>query len=68
MLLLEHDDIAGLLTPEEVIEALREALIEESKDLVQGEDHCDYNLPYSYLVGRSPCVVLEPPKYHANMF
>lgn len=35
MLLLEHDDIAGLLSPEEVIEALREALIEQSKGLVQ---------------------------------
>lgn len=35
MLLLEHGDIAGLLSPEEVIEALREALLEQSKDLVQ---------------------------------
>ncbi|HEY7230188.1 MAG TPA: ornithine cyclodeaminase family protein [Pseudolabrys sp.] len=35
MLLLEHDDIAGLLSPEEVIEALREALLEQSKGLVQ---------------------------------
>lgn len=35
MLLLEHDDIAGLLSPEEIIEALREALLEQSKGLVQ---------------------------------
>lgn len=35
MLLLEHDDIVGLLSPEEVIEALREALLEQSRDLVQ---------------------------------
>lgn len=35
MLLLEHDDVAGLLSPEEIIEVLREALLEESKDLVQ---------------------------------
>ena len=35
MLLLGHDDIAGLLSPEEVIEALREALLEQSKGLVQ---------------------------------
>ena len=35
MLLLEHDDVAGLLSPEEVIEALREALLEQSKSLVQ---------------------------------
>ncbi len=35
MLLLEHDDIAGLLAPEEIIEALREALVEQSKGLVQ---------------------------------
>lgn len=35
MLLLEHDDIVGLLSPEEVIEALREALLEQSKGLVQ---------------------------------
>ena len=35
MLLLEHHDIAGLLPPEEIIEALRGALLEQSKDLVQ---------------------------------
>lgn len=35
MLLLEHDDIAGLLAPEEVIEALREVLHEQSSGLVQ---------------------------------
>lgn len=35
MLVLEHDDIVGLLSPEEVIEALREALLEQSKGLVQ---------------------------------
>src|SRR5215472_10720051 len=35
MLLLEHDDIVGLLSPEEVIAALREALLEQSKGLVQ---------------------------------
>jgi alanine dehydrogenase len=35
MLLLEHDDIAGLLSPEEVIEVLRQALLEQSKGLVQ---------------------------------
>ncbi len=35
MLLLEHDDIAGLLAPEEIITALREALLEQSKNLVQ---------------------------------
>lgn len=35
MLLLEHDDIAGLLSPEEIIEALRGALLEQSKGLVQ---------------------------------
>jgi alanine dehydrogenase len=35
MLLLEHDDIAGLLAPEEIIAALRQALIEQSKGLVQ---------------------------------
>ena len=35
MLLLEHDDIAGLLPPEEIIAAVREALLEQSKSLVQ---------------------------------
>jgi ornithine cyclodeaminase/alanine dehydrogenase-like protein (mu-crystallin family) len=35
MLLLEHDNIVGLLTPEEMIAALREAFLEQSKDLVQ---------------------------------
>ncbi len=35
MLLLEHDDIAALLSPEDVIEALRKALLEQSKGLVQ---------------------------------
>lgn len=35
MLLLEHNDVAGLLAPEEIIEALRGALIEQSKNLVQ---------------------------------
>ena len=35
MLLLTHDDSAGLLAPEEIIEALREALLEQSKGLVQ---------------------------------
>jgi len=35
MLLLQHDDIAGLLAPEEIIAALREALKEQSKGLVQ---------------------------------
>lgn len=35
MLLLGHDDIAGLLSPEEVIGALREGLLEQSKGLVQ---------------------------------
>jgi alanine dehydrogenase len=35
MLLLSHDDVAGLLAPEEIIEALREALLEQSKGLVQ---------------------------------
>jgi alanine dehydrogenase len=35
MLVLEHDDIAGLLSPEEVIEALRKALTEQSEGLVQ---------------------------------
>jgi alanine dehydrogenase len=35
MLLLAHDDVAGLLAPEEIIEALRGALLEQSKGLVQ---------------------------------
>lgn len=35
MLLLEHDDIAGLLTPEEIIATLRDALLEQSRGLVQ---------------------------------
>ena len=35
MLLLEHNDIAGLLVPEEIIASLREVLIEQSKGLVQ---------------------------------
>jgi alanine dehydrogenase len=35
MLLLTHNDVAGLLAPEEIIEALRGALLEQSKDLVQ---------------------------------
>jgi alanine dehydrogenase len=35
MLLLAHDDVAGLLAPEEIIEATREALLEQSKGLVQ---------------------------------
>ncbi len=35
MLLLTHDDVAGLLAPEEIIEAMREALLEQSKGLVQ---------------------------------
>jgi alanine dehydrogenase len=35
MLLLTHDEIAGLLTPEGIIEALRATLIEQSKGLVQ---------------------------------
>jgi alanine dehydrogenase len=35
MLLLDHHDIAGLLAPEEIIEVLREALLEQSKGLVQ---------------------------------
>lgn len=35
MLLLEHNDIAGLLAAEEIIQALREALLEQSKGLVQ---------------------------------
>jgi alanine dehydrogenase len=35
MLLLAHDDVAGLLAPEEIIEAMREALLEQSKGLVQ---------------------------------
>jgi alanine dehydrogenase len=35
MLLLEHDDIAGLLAPEEIIAALREVLLEQSRGLVQ---------------------------------
>jgi alanine dehydrogenase len=35
MLLLGHDDVAGLLAPEEVIEAMREALLEQGKGLVQ---------------------------------
>ena len=35
MLLLTHDDVTGLLAPEEIIEALREALLEQSKGLVQ---------------------------------
>ena len=35
MLLLKHDDIAGLLAPEEVIAVLRDALIEQSNGLVQ---------------------------------
>ena len=35
MLMLEHDDIAGLLPPEETIQALRAALLEQSKGLVQ---------------------------------
>jgi ornithine cyclodeaminase/alanine dehydrogenase-like protein (mu-crystallin family) len=35
MLLLTHDDIAGLLAPEEIIEAMREALLEQSQGLVQ---------------------------------
>ena len=35
MLLLTPDDIAGLLTPEGIIEALRGALLEQTKGLVQ---------------------------------
>jgi alanine dehydrogenase len=35
MLLLEHDNIAGLLAPEEIIAALRDVLLEQSKGLVQ---------------------------------
>jgi alanine dehydrogenase len=35
MLLLTHDDIVGLLAPEEIIEAMREALLEQSQGLVQ---------------------------------
>jgi alanine dehydrogenase len=35
MLLLEHDDIAGILAPEDIIEALRAALLEQSKGMVQ---------------------------------
>jgi len=35
MLLLEHGEIVGLLTPEEIIEALRAALLEQSKGLIQ---------------------------------
>jgi ornithine cyclodeaminase/alanine dehydrogenase-like protein (mu-crystallin family) len=35
MLLLAHDDVAGLLAPEEIIEAMRAALLEQSKGLVQ---------------------------------
>jgi len=35
MLLLAHDDVAGLLAPEEIIEAMREVLLEQSKGLVQ---------------------------------
>jgi alanine dehydrogenase len=35
MLLLAHDDVAGLLAPEEIIEAMREALLEQSRGLVQ---------------------------------
>jgi alanine dehydrogenase len=35
MLLLTHDDIAGLLAPDEIIEALRGVLLEQSKGLVQ---------------------------------
>ena len=35
MLLLEHDDVAGLLAPEEIILAVREALLEQSEGLVQ---------------------------------
>jgi len=35
MLLLEHDDVAGLLAPEEIIDAMRGALLEQSKGLVQ---------------------------------
>lgn len=35
MLLLEHDEIAGLLAPEEIIAVLREALLEQSRGLVQ---------------------------------
>jgi len=35
MMLLTHNDVAGLLAPEEIIEALREALLEQSKGLVQ---------------------------------
>jgi ornithine cyclodeaminase/alanine dehydrogenase-like protein (mu-crystallin family) len=35
MLLLAHDDVAGLLAPKEIIEAMREALLEQSKGLVQ---------------------------------
>jgi alanine dehydrogenase len=35
MLLLEHDQVAGLLSPEEIIESLRGVLLEQSKGLVQ---------------------------------
>ena len=35
MLLLKHEDIVGLLTPAEIIEILRAALIEQSEGLVQ---------------------------------
>jgi alanine dehydrogenase len=35
MLLLTHNDVADLLAPEEIIEAMREALFEQSKGLVQ---------------------------------
>jgi alanine dehydrogenase len=35
MLLLVHDDVAGLLAPEEIIEAMRQALLEQSRGLVQ---------------------------------
>ncbi|HEY2532570.1 MAG TPA: ornithine cyclodeaminase family protein [Xanthobacteraceae bacterium] len=35
MLLLEHQDIAGLLGPDEIIEALRQTLVEQSAGLVQ---------------------------------
>src|ERR1700683_3246377 len=31
MLLLSHDDVAGLLAPEEIIEAMREALVDSSR-------------------------------------
>jgi len=35
MLLLQHHEIIGLLSPEEIIETLRAALIEQSKGMVQ---------------------------------